>query len=193
MEEQEQKPQRSMEVSTLQPASVLEGQKGALDFLWPDTPAPSSHFLLANTEEKKTDSGIVSSLLSNTSNRANLNNRLNPFSSNRSNSRWWHNPTNRPNLLHWWPPSKITHNTYKTNNNNMTSVSLGQHLPKTKKRTRYDTLPSKAMKGSSTEGRDKMSHASNKADSSSNIALSTLSMKVNKSSSNHLNLVGSDY
>jgi len=54
-------------------------------------------------------------------------------------------------------------------------------------------LPSKAMRGSLAEGRDKMTCTFSEAGNCSNMALSTHTTRVNRSLSNNLNLVGPYY
>ena len=62
-----------------------------------------------------------------------------------------------------------------------------------KTRERQNALPSKIVRRLFVEGRDRMARVSNEADSRSKIALSTLSSRDIRCSSNDLNLVGSNY
>ena len=137
----------------------------------------------------------IGSNLSSTSNRANLNNRLTPFSNSRGDNGRWHSPTSKSGLLHKGPPSEVTHNFYKTSNNNTINVNSRHNAVQTQRtKTRQKKhLSSDTAMGSLVEGRDKMAYVFSEAGDYSKITLSTLSIRVNKSSSKDLNLVGSDF
>ena len=92
--------------------------KKALDFLRPNTPTLSSHFLLAITEEwtlGATSATPTTRPISPAS--------WPPFSNSGGDSRRWCNPTNGSSLLYKGPPSKVTHDTSKISNNSTTNVN----------------------------------------------------------------------
>ena len=159
----------------------------ALDFSWPNSPTPSSSFLFAKIEEGAPG-----------------------WPQQQQQQGQPHQQVDLPSPTvegttdgGMVPPVGLTYFTNglqgkspiifaKQATTTQTSVSSSQHRPQTQKRTWLGTLPSKAARGSLVEGRDRMAHASSEADNCSKIALSTLSIRVNKSLSNNLNLVGSD-
>ena len=82
---------------------------------------------------------------SSSNNRAKHTSRLTPFSSRQSSKRRWHDPTCKFDLLHEWPPSKVTHYSYKTAKT-ITQTHVRHRLGTYHPRQQEDHLPTEETK-----------------------------------------------
>ena len=176
---------------SINPTTCLRARRliGAINFLWPDGPTTSSLFLFAKTEEGAL--GVTSTMTT-----------TGPASP----AGWPHSPivdvAADDGMVPLADPTCFTSDlqaksriipTKQERQQHKQVLAIVRHRPQTQKRARLGTLPPKAASELLTKERERMARTSSEADNYSQISLSTLSTRVNRSSSYDLNLVGSNY